>query len=91
MRHRVGDDPSAETIANRLKHLSQVGTVIPCTEMTLLAGDHDPPVVAGTGEITVLTSTSFGYTVRGTPDDFGHALRSLRRIDEDPYDGILRE
>lgn len=78
-------------IADRLKHLSQLGTVIPCPEMTLLAADNDPPVVVGSGEITVLTSSSFGYTLRGTPSDVGHALRSLRRIDKDPYDGTLRE
>ncbi len=76
---------------NRLKHLAEVGTVISCREMTLLAGDHDPPVVIGEGEITVTTATSFGYTIRGTPEDVGHALRSLRRIDANPYDGRLRE
>lgn len=79
------------TIVDRLRPLSEVGTVIACPEMTLLAGDHDPPIVVGAGEITVLTPMSFGYTLRGTPSDFGHALRSLRRIDRDPYDGTLRE
>jgi len=79
------------TTVDRLKHLSEVGTVISCPEMILLAGDHERPVVIGKGEITVLTTTSFGYTLRGTPEDVGHALRSLRRIDADPYDGLLRE
>ncbi len=79
------------TTVGHLKHLSEVGTVIPCPEMTLLASDHDPPVVIGEGEITVLTATSFGYTLRGTPEDVSHALRSLRRIDANPYDGLLRE
>lgn len=79
------------TIVDRLKRLSEVGTVIPCSKMILLAGDHEPPVVVGEGEITVLTTTAFGYTLRGTPENVGHALRSLRRIDADPYNGLLRE
>jgi hypothetical protein len=79
------------SVVDRLLHFATVGTVIPCPEMTLLAADHDPPIVVGTGEVTVLTSRSFGYTLRGTPDDVGHALRSLRRIDKNPYDGLLRE
>jgi hypothetical protein len=79
------------TIVDRLKHFSEVGTVIACPQMTLLAGDHEPPVIAGEGEIKVLSTTTFGYTLRGLPDDIGHALRSLRRIDADPYNGLLRE
>jgi hypothetical protein len=75
----------------RLKHLSEMGKVIFCPQMTLIAGDHEPPVVVGEGEITVLDATSFGYTLRGTPNNIGQSLRSLRRIDVDPYDGILRQ
>ncbi len=78
-------------ISDHLKHLSQVGTVVACSNMTLLAGDDDPPIVIGTGEIRVLSTTSFGYTLHGTPSDFSHACRSLRRIEQDPYDSILRE
>lgn len=79
------------SIVDELTHLSSVGTVIACPEMTLMAGDHEPPVVIGAGEITVLSTTSFGYVLRGTPADIGHACRSLRRIEKDPYDGTLRE
>ena len=79
------------SIVDRMIHLSTVGAVIPCPLMTLLAGDHEPPVVVGEGEITVMSATIFGYQIRGTPADVGHALRSLHRIDSDPYDGTLRE
>ena len=65
--------------------------MIACRQMTLLAGDHEPPVVVGEGEITVLTTTSFEYTLRGLPADVGHALRSVRRIEDDPYNGLLRQ
>ncbi|WP_146071446.1 hypothetical protein [Bosea lathyri] len=54
------------TIVNRLKHLSEVGTVIHCPEMTLLAADDEPPIVIGEGELRVLTETSFGYRVKPT-------------------------
>lgn len=79
------------TIDERLTQLSTVGTVIPCPMMRLIAADHEPPIVVGEGELTVSRSTSFKYSLRGTPIDIGHALRSLRRIDADPYDGTLRE
>jgi hypothetical protein len=78
-------------IADRMIRLSTRGTSIPCAEMTLLAGDHEPPVVVGEGEITVLGSTSFSYVLRGVPADVGHALKALRRIDRDPYDCHLQE
>ncbi len=79
------------TIIERLKQLSEVGAVIRCPVMELLGGDHEPPVVVGEGEITVLTATSFAYALRGTPADTGYALRSLRRIEADPRDSRLRE
>lgn len=77
-------------ILDQLMNLAEVGTVIACTEITLHGADHAPPIVVGTGEISVLTSTEFGYTIRGKPNDNCYALTSLRRIDADPYDGALR-
>lgn len=78
------------SIARNLEHLAQEGSEITCTEMTLLAGDHDPPIVAGNGLITVHSSTRFAYRLVGTPDNVAHALESLRRLETDPYDGRLR-
>ena len=76
---------------DRLARFAQLGTVIPCSEMTLLAGDHEPPLVVGSGEITVHSHRSFRYRMAGVPQDIAHALRSLNRIEHDPYDGRLRE
>lgn len=78
------------SIARDLEHLGQLGSVIGCAEMTLLAGDHDPPIVVGNGSITVSSSTHFTYHLEGKPDDVGHALQSLRRLEADPFDGCLR-
>lgn len=75
----------------RLKPFGEIGTVIPCREMTLLGADWEPPVVVGRGEIVVESATSFRYRLVGTPDDIGHALRTMNRIRADPYNGLLRE
>lgn len=75
----------------RLRPYSVVGTVIPCPSMTLEAGDHEPPVMEGAGEIVVQSATNFGFRLRGIPDDLGHAMRTLNRRRHDPYDGLLRE
>lgn len=59
--------------------------------MHLIAADYEPPIVVGEGDLTISSSTSFKYSLRGTPADIGHALRSLCWIDAVPYDGTLRE
>lgn len=77
-------------IARDLEHLAQVGSEIACPEMTLLAGDHEPPIVVGKGSITVSSATRFTYRLKGKPEDVAHALKSLRRVETDPFDGRLR-
>lgn len=79
------------SLLDRLQRFAEVGTVIACPSMTLLAGDHELPVVVGSGEIVVNSTTSFRYRVQGMPEDLGHALRTLNRIHQAPYDGRLRE
>ena len=81
---------SAMNIARDLEHLAQVDSEIECAEMALLAGDHEPPIVVGSGSITVNSSTRFTYRLDGKPDDVAHALKSLRRLEADPFDGRLR-
>lgn len=79
------------TFVDSLKRFAEVGRVISCPEMTLLAGDNEPPLVVGPGEILVHSTTSFRYRMQGMPDDFGHALRTLNRSRKNPYDGLLRQ
>lgn len=79
------------TFPDKLQRIAEVGTVITCPSMTLLAGDHEPPVVVGSGEIVVSSTTSFRYRIQGLPEDIGHAIRTLNRIRQAPYDGLLRE
>lgn len=78
------------SIARNLEHLAEIGKPIECREMTLLAGDHDPPIVVGSGVITPASPSRFDYEMHGTPEDIGHALSALRRLEADPYDGTLR-
>lgn len=78
------------SIACDLEHLAQLGSEIACPEMTLLAGDHDPPIVFGRGSIIVISTTRFTYRMEGMPEDVAHALKSLRRLEADPFDGRLR-
>jgi len=86
--------PSGTVVLPRLwerwGHLAAVGDAIECPEMTLIAGDHDPPIVQGKGQLRVKSETTWSYELEGVPDDVGHALRSLSRIRQDPYDGRLR-
>ena len=79
------------TFVERLKRFGEIGAIIRCSEMVLLAGDHEPPMVVGAGEIVVQSATSFEYRLKGMPSDLGHALKTLNRIRADPYDGRLRE
>lgn len=85
------NEASAMSFVDRLKPFAEVGAVVSCAEMTLLAGDHQPPIVMGVGEIVVHSTTSFRYRLQGVPEDVAHVLRTLNRIRADPYDGRLRE
>lgn len=78
------------SIARDFEHLAEIGKSIDCKEMTLLAGDHDPPIVVGRGVITPASPSRFEYELHGNPEDIGHALSALRRLEADPHDGTLR-
>ena len=71
-------------------HLAAVGSIIECPKMTLWAGDHEPPIVVGAGQMIVQSTRGWTYEIKGVPDDVGHAMRSIRRLEFDPYDGRLR-
>lgn len=86
-------DPTGEAIPaiwERWRHIAEPGRTIECPSMTLIAGDHDPPIVEGSGQVTVTSSGEWRYTLDGAPADHLHAMRSLNRLAADPYDGLLR-
>lgn len=60
----------------------------PC--MKLIAGDFEPEVVIGSGEVRIPDLHHFEFTLEGIPSDFGHAMRSLRAIENAPYEGLAR-
>jgi hypothetical protein len=50
--------------------------------LQLIGRDHSPPIVVGVGEFT--------FSLTGTPTDIGYAFAELRRLRENPYDGLAR-
>jgi hypothetical protein len=58
--------------------------------LALMGRDHAPLIVEGSGEIRMPSLNLFEYTLRGTPTDIAYALRSLRKMEEDRYDGLAR-
>lgn len=56
--------------------------------MELLARDHEPPIIAGEGELRIVSEREFTYEIRGMPPDLGHTLRAINRLREDRYDGL---
>jgi hypothetical protein len=88
--HEEGSAAELPQLWQRWGHLAAVGGMIDCPEMTLLAGDHEPAIVRGRGHILVKSDLAWSFEMQGVPDDVGHALRSLNRLRQDPYDGRLR-
>ncbi len=64
------------TFVDRLKPYGEIGVVIPCREMTLLAADGEPPMVVGRGGIVVESATSLAIGWWGRPTT--SAMRSGR-------------
>jgi hypothetical protein len=58
--------------------------------MELLAGDWEPSVVKGSGEIRFNSPNSFEYTLTGMPEDIAYTLKQLQRQRDNPYDGLKR-
>ncbi len=58
--------------------------------LALMGRDHAPLIVEGSGEVRIPSLNRFEYTLKGIPSDIAYALRSRRRMDEDPYDGLAR-
>jgi hypothetical protein len=72
-----------------LSHLREPGEIT-FPHMELLARDHEPLIVVGSGVFRVTSPTEFEYEIRGTSPDVGHTLRALNRLRRDDYDGLNR-
>ncbi|MFT4253065.1 MAG: hypothetical protein QM608_11320 [Caulobacter sp.] len=58
--------------------------------LELLADGHEPPIAIGHGEVVSPDLHRFEYTLVARPTDLARAMRAIRRIDEEPYDGTAR-
>jgi hypothetical protein len=58
--------------------------------LELIGFDHEPPIVVGSGEIEMISPTSFAFTLEGLPADIAYAFAQLNRMRENPYDGSAR-
>lgn len=74
----------------RWRHLLVAPQTLICPKMTLNSGDHEPPIVEGSGEIRFVSPAEFEFTLNGTPADISYCLRQLNRQRDNPYDGLLR-
>lgn len=82
-------DP-VQSILERWRHLAVAPQTIAFPDMELRAGDWEPSIVKGSGEICFNAPRSFEYTLSGTPEDVGYALKQLERQRANPYDGLKR-
>lgn len=56
----------------------------------LIGRDHAPPIVVGVGDVRMEGTSNFTFSLTGTPTDIGYAFAELRRLRENPYDGLAR-
>jgi len=77
---RCHHDPNAnDTALKRWQHLAAAPHKITLPQMELLAGDREPPIVKGSGEIHLESPSSFEYTLSGFPDDVTYNLKQIQR------------
>jgi len=58
--------------------------------MRLMARDHEPDLVVGSGELRVVANNRFEFTLIGKPESPPYVFEQMRRQREDRYDGLSR-
>ncbi len=86
----INRDQIAESVLKRWSHLATAPQTISFPYMELLAGDWEPSIVKGSGEIRFGSPTGFEYTLSGLPDDVAYTLKQLKRQRDNSYDGLKR-
>ena len=77
-------------ILNRWRNLATAPQAISFPRMELLAGDWEPPIVKGSGEIRLGSPNSFDFTLSGLPNDPAYTLKQLKQQRDHCYDGLKR-
>ena len=84
------DDAVPPPVLQRWRHLATAPQTISFATMELLAGDWEPSIVKGSGEISFGSPRGFEYTLFGLPDDAAYTLKQLKRQRDNRYDGLKR-
>lgn len=84
------NDSIIEPALKRWQHLAAAPQTITLPQMELLAGDREPPIVKGSGEIHLESPSSFEYTLSGLPEDVAYTLKQIQRQRDNRYDGLKR-
>jgi len=87
---RIVTECAAVFVLDRWRHLVPAPQTIACSELELMSGDWEPPIVKGTGEIRFTSLNDFAYALIGTPDDPAYCRAQLQRQRDQPYDGLKR-
>ncbi|MBZ9650334.1 hypothetical protein K9B33_22645 [Sphingobium sp. 3R8] len=80
----------SDPVLDRWRHLAGAPQTLTFSNMELLAGDHEPSIVQGRGEILLGSPRSFEYTLYGKPTDIAYTLKQMLRQRENRYDGLKR-
>jgi hypothetical protein len=75
---------------DRWRNLLQTPRTLTFPRMSLIALDHGPPIIEGSGLVQMDSPNEFRFTLKGLPNDFAYASSELNRHRLDPYDTILR-
>lgn len=74
----------------RWRAFATAGRNVSFPKLELIGRDHEPPIVAGTGEIEMDGLNGFNFRLEGRPEDVGYALAACNRYRESPYEPLAR-
>jgi hypothetical protein len=78
------------TTLDRWLHFLTTPRTLSCARMELRAGDWEPPIVTGKGEMRLPNLRAFEFTLRGQPKDVSYTFEQINRQKQNPYDGLKR-
>lgn len=78
------------SLLNDISRFSAISSVHVFPKMRLMARDHEPDLVVGSGELRVVSANRFEFTLTGEPENPAYVFEQMRRQREDRYDGLSR-
>jgi hypothetical protein len=78
------------SLLDDFSRFSAISSVHAFPKMRLMARDHEPDLVAGSGELRVVSANRFEFTLIGEPENPAYVFEQMRRQQDDRYDGLSR-